>query len=253
MNARNPFQPSLCGPARLRTVRATLTPSPREAGQDLPGLTLIGPAWQHDLAPFHTFEIQPRASARPGDTTARWRSLGFLLGGRGTAAGGHSDPPAAAGSWFLRGLLREPATPEGAHSRLEGLEFWSNLPARSKRQVGVCQRVAAEAVGAVLTPSGACLRVLAGGIWGVRGPVCRPDIGLLVVDIDLGPEGTLELPLPAGTHAFVYACHGELSIAEAHIASGQLAVLANDGTAVRTECPTGGRLLLAAARPLTAG
>jgi hypothetical protein len=99
------------------------------------------------------------------------------------------------------------------------------------------------------------VRVLAGRIGSVEGPVSGIAVEPVYFDISLEPNARFAAPLPQGHNAFAYVYDGTADIGDAdsarRISRGELAVLDRDGGDVllsASESPT--RLILVAGKPL---
>ncbi|MFI2431519.1 pirin-like C-terminal cupin domain-containing protein [Streptomyces sp. NPDC018693] len=98
----------------------------------------------------------------------------------------------------------------------------------------------------VRTLEGSTFKVLAGSAFGVRGPF-DPEVAVIVVHASLAPGDSADLPAPAGYGATVYALTGSASVDGQGLADGEVAVLGDDGTAVRvTGGPIGADLVFLA-------
>jgi redox-sensitive bicupin YhaK (pirin superfamily) len=106
----------------------------------------------------------------------------------------------------------------------------------------------------VVERAGASIKVIAGQVDGVVGPVRQPatDPTYLDLRIDAGVDFTL--PLPAGHSAFIYVYEGSASVGagrEAATVNAQELAVLGDGSEVRLEgrAPRS-RAILVAGRPL---
>jgi hypothetical protein len=106
-----------------------------------------------------------------------------------------------------------------------------------------------------LDSQGVRVKVIAGTVGGLSGPIAQPATDPTYLDIELPPGQVFSHALPAGHAAFVYVYEGEALIGEgeapATTHTRELAVL-TDGGAIRLEgradSPT--RAILVAGRPL---
>lgn len=155
-----------------------------------------------------------------------------------------------------RGIIHS-EMPEQEEGRMAGFQLWVNLAAKDKMQPPAYRDVPPSGVPAVAFDGGATARVIAGAAFGVTGAVTRPTTEPLVLDITLPPGATLDVPLPAGHNAFVYAYGGQpLQVDGAPVTSEHMAILANTpgadgvrlGAAAAQPAPT--QVLLVAGRPL---
>lgn len=146
-----------------------------------------------------------------------------------------------------RGIIHS-EMPRQEEGLMWGFQLWVNLPARLKMTAPRYQDIAPEAIPEVSLPGGATVRVLAGTVAGVEGPV--RDIVTRPVLLDIAvPEGaTATVDVEAEHNAFVYVFEGAGRFAGTAVDRGGLATLsAGDHLEVH-----GGpvRFLLAVALPL---
>lgn len=90
-----------------------------------------------------------------------------------------------------------------------GFQFWANLPAKDKMMAPRYQDIKAADIPTVTLDSGVAIRVVAGTVAGVQGPVRDIVIEPEMLDITV-PAGTVfRHALPQGHTAFVYVLSGE--------------------------------------------
>lgn len=152
-----------------------------------------------------------------------------------------------------RGLVHS-EMPEQESGRMRGFQLWINLPAKDKMTAPKYQEFAPAAIPLLQPAAGVQVRLIAGEVQGVRGPIVQPAIDPLYLDIELAPDKGWQTELPAGHSAFAYVFEGRLAIGEGEDArpqaQGQLAVLGG-GDRVRLQAgPECARLILVAGRPL---
>ena len=137
---------------------------------------------------------------------------------------------------------------------MRGFQLWINLPAREKMTAPRYQEFAAQRIPQLET-AGVRVKVIAGTVEGLTGPIAQPATDPTYLDLELTPGSAMTHALPAGHAAFVYVYEGEARIGEGEAAATadthELAVL-TDGGAVRLEgrgtAPA--RAILLAGRPL---
>jgi redox-sensitive bicupin YhaK (pirin superfamily) len=150
-----------------------------------------------------------------------------------------------------RGIVHS-EMPEQENGLMWGFQLWVNLPAKDKMIAPRYQDIAPERIPEVALSDGAKVRVLAGSFGDKTGPVEGIVTEPLLLDIAVPAGARVAVPLPAGHNVFAYVFEGEAEIGEPGtlIPRGSAAVLgAGDAALVRGGAP-GGRVLLAAARPL---
>jgi hypothetical protein len=152
------------------------------------------------------------------------------------------------------GILHEEMPQPGP--RLEGFQLWVNLPARHKMTPPRYQDVAAARIPEVRRADGLRIRVIAGEVDGVRGPVAEIFADPEYLDVSMPAGRSFEQPVPRGHAAFAYVFEGEAVVGTdaggggTSVAATRLVLLGDgDRLGVRTgERPA--RFLLVSGRPL---
>ena len=107
-----------------------------------------------------------------------------------------------------RGILHE-EMPQVRPEGVAGFQLWVNLPARQKMSVPRYQNIHAKEIPMVERDGGATIRVIAGIIDGIRGPITGIIAEPTYFDVALASGGSLALPIPRGHSAFAYLFEGE--------------------------------------------
>ncbi len=143
--------------------------------------------------------------------------------------------------------------PEGdADGRMGGFQLWANLPAADKMMDPRYRSISADDSPVVATASGARVRVIAGEVEGVRGPVDDVVIDPEYLDVALPAGAEFAHPIAPDHTAFAYVHGGVAEFARRVQAADGTAVLFGEGDHVRVRA-TGGeaaRFLLISGRPL---
>jgi quercetin 2,3-dioxygenase len=150
-----------------------------------------------------------------------------------------------------RGIVHS-EMPEQEDGLMWGFQLWVNLPRAHKMIAPRYQDIAPERVPDGDLSGGGRVRALAGAFAGLTGPVEGIVTEPLLLDLSLPAGASATVPVLRGHHAFAYVFEGEAAIGEpaAAVPRGTAAVL-GEGDAVRIRGGAkGGRVLLAAARPL---
>jgi redox-sensitive bicupin YhaK (pirin superfamily) len=152
-----------------------------------------------------------------------------------------------------RGLVHS-EMPEQEAGRMRGFQLWVNLPAKDKMTAPKYQEFAPERIPVVQAGEGVSVKVIAGVVDGVTGPIAQPATDPLYLDITLAPGAAWRYVLPEGHNAFAYAFEGDARVGEGDdarpLSSQELAVLGG-GATLRVEAgEVGVRLILVAGRPL---
>ena len=147
-----------------------------------------------------------------------------------------------------RGIVHS-EMPEQENGLMWGFQLWVNLPARDKMMAPRYQDIPPSAVPEVAI-AGGTVRVLAGSLGGVTGPVQGIVTEPLYLDVRLQGGAEFGTAVAAGHHAFAYVYQGAVEIGGRLLQRGELAVL-EEG--VRVDAVVGAEasaFILVAASPL---
>ena len=154
-----------------------------------------------------------------------------------------------------RGILHE-EMPKTRRGRMEGFQLWVNLPAKDKMMDPRYRGVTMNQIPVVEQDSGAVIRIVAGEVDGVRGPVGDVIVDPTYLDITLPAEASFTHPTPSGHTVFAYVFEGQGNFGnfengtEAAAAGPQLVVFA-DGEQIQVHTQTQPvRFLLVMGKPL---
>ncbi len=152
-----------------------------------------------------------------------------------------------------RGLVHS-EMPEQESGRMRGFQLWINLPARDKMSAPKYQEYAPERIPVVRPAAGVTVKVIAGTVDGVSGPIAQPATDPVYLDIALAPGADWAFDLPDGHSAFAYAYEGGVDIGDGGNArpldAHELAVLGGGGRLQLKAGAAETRLILVAGRPL---
>jgi hypothetical protein len=146
-----------------------------------------------------------------------------------------------------RGIIHS-EMPEQSEGEMSGFQLWVNLPAVRKMCEPRYQDIDPQDVPSVSTDNGADIKILAGTVNGIDGPINGIDIEPSYLDITLKAGGSHEQSLPTGHTAFVYVFDGVAEVDGTVINNNELGSL-GPGDAVLITSAQGGRLILVAGRP----
>ena len=246
---------------------------------------LIGTPQQPPIDPFLMLDVfgterpQDYIAGFPSHPHRGFETVTYMLKGRMR----HRDNKGGEGllvpgsvQWMTagRGIVHS-EMPEQVEGEMRGFQLWVNLPAKDKMRAPRYQDIGPEhlpvlqldangavmgrAVGLeapVLDAPGAvaAVKVIAGAVAGVSGPVQAEATQPLFADVLLAPETTLALPMTLGHQGFVHVFGGALRLAasggETEVRMGQLAVLSDGDHVALRAGPDGARLIVVAGRPL---
>ncbi len=248
-------------PARiLRKIRG-------RAASDGAGVRLtrvIGGPDLPDLDPF--LLLDEFGTDRPEDYLAGFpehphrgfETVTYMLDGRMRHRDNHGNEglltPGAV-QWMTagRGLIHS-EMPEQESGRMRGFQLWVNLPAREKMSAPKYQEFAPDRIPVAAPAAGVEVKVIAGAIGEVAGPISQPATEPVYLDIALQAGAKWRHALPEGHNAFLYAFEGVLAVGEGDDARAleaqELAILGGGDTLILSAGEAPARLLLVAGRPL---
>jgi redox-sensitive bicupin YhaK (pirin superfamily) len=152
--------------------------------------------------------------------------------------------------------------PEQQQGRMRGFQLWINLPGRDKLTAPKYQEYGPEKIPDATVDGGARVKVIAGRVGGVSGPVVQPATDPIYLDISLDAGAQFAQSLPAEHAAFLYVYEGAMRVGSgesaATVGAHELAVLGNgdlvqledrqDASGATGRAPS--RAILLAGRPL---
>jgi quercetin 2,3-dioxygenase len=150
-----------------------------------------------------------------------------------------------------RGIVHS-EMPEQEDGLMWGFQLWVNLPAADKMVAPRYQEFEPDQIPIAELPGGARIRVIAGKVGGVAGPVSGIATAPSYFDVELPAHGSVVLDLPEGHHAFAYPFEGEALIGAQQrvVPRGRLAVLGTGGRLSLAAATSPARVLVAAGQPL---
>ncbi len=221
---------------------------------------VIGTSQMPDLDPF--LMLDEFGSDRPGDYIAGFPShphrgfetVTYMLDGRMRHKDNHGNEgllmPGSV-QWMTagRGIVHS-EMPEQDHGLMRGFQLWVNLPAKDKMGAPQYQEFAAERIPEVQEQQGVRIKVIAGRVGDVEGPVKQPATDPLYLDVALTGPARFEHAIDAEHNVFAYVYEGEVDFAGTRVGKGELVVFgAGEGVAVSGVAEQS-RLILVAGRPI---
>lgn len=173
---------------------------------------------------------------------------------------GHSGDLETGGvQWMTagRGIIHS-EMPQQSEGRMRGFQLWINLPAAEKMKPAGYRDLQPEDIPVVTLPGGGRARVIAGTLTHdggeTRGPVHGGSTDPLFLDVTLGANERLSLPVQAGYNAFVYAHEGGLKVGAGDTAStlpAHAAGLLSPGDCIEVAAASdGARFIVLAGKPI---
>jgi len=153
------------------------------------------------------------------------------------------------------GIMHE-EMPQPHENEMIGFQLWVNLPARLKMTSPRYQNITSDQIPEIQHEDGVKIRVIAGKVDGVRGPVKEIVADPTYLDISIPPGGTFSQPIESGHAAFAYIFEGE-GVLEAETSdtgtpiAGPRLILFGDGDRITARASDQGiRFLLVSGKPL---
>jgi redox-sensitive bicupin YhaK (pirin superfamily) len=249
----------------VRQVKSIIAPSPTVEGAGVHLVRSIGTPSLTNLDPFllldhfesaHPPEYQAGFPFHPhrGIETVTIMRTGAVRHGDSLGHQGVIGPGDVQWMTSGSGIMHE-EMPEVRPGGVGGLQLWLNLPARDKMTRPRYRDLDASRLPEKLTDEGSRVRVIAGRTDdGTEGPVDGLSVAPKFVDVVLPPGAGFRESVPRGHACFAYVDQGQVAFGEPgreQLAQAPALVIFGDGDVVQASPDrTGGRFLLAAARPL---
>jgi quercetin 2,3-dioxygenase len=182
-----------------------------------------------------------------GFETVTYMIKGLMRHRDNTGAEGLLKPGGVQWMTAGRGIIHS-EMPEQSEGEMSGFQLWVNLPASRKMCEPRYQDIDPEDVPAVSREDGTQIRIIAGAVDGVEGPVNGIDIEPVYLDVSLSGGGIYQHDLPTGHTSFIYVFDGVVEVAGEPVASDHLAILSG-GEQINVSSSMGGRFILVAGRP----
>jgi redox-sensitive bicupin YhaK (pirin superfamily) len=154
-----------------------------------------------------------------------------------------------------RGIMHE-EMPQPYKDEMIGFQLWVNLPARLKMTRPRYQNITSDQIPVIQHEDGVNIRVIAGEVDGVRGPVEEIVADPTYLDIAIPSGGAFSQSIESGHAAFAYIFEGaglldaDTSNARTSIASPHLVVFDNGDRVNARASDQGMRFLLVSGKPL---
>lgn len=153
------------------------------------------------------------------------------------------------------GIMHEEMPRRSAQGNVFGFQLWVNLPAAMKLSPPRYQEVNAETI-TLIERAGTKIRLVAGEIDGMQGPVTEIAANPIYMDVELETDTEFSVPIPRGHTAVVYVFEGEAAFGVNGDERGQVVksvrlVILSDGDQLRvqTTADHGVRFMLMAGAP----
>lgn len=165
------------------------------------------------------------------------------LGNMGTIAEGDVQ-------WMTsgRGILHEEMPQRSANGNNLGFQLWVNLPSAQKMSQPRYQEISAGTI-PVIEKDGVRIRLVAGEIDGVRGPVTEISASPLYMDVELSAGSRFMVNVPNSHTALAYVFEGTGEFGDQVVESVSMVVFQNDGDQIEVKTEAGVRFMLISGEP----
>jgi quercetin 2,3-dioxygenase len=210
------------GSATVRSVARVVRGMPTSDGAGVKLTRVIGQPQLADLDPF--LMLDEFGTENPDDYIAGFpehphrgfETVTYMLDGRMRHRDNHGhEGVLVPGSvqWMTagRGILHS-EMPEQQEGRMRGFQLWINLPARDKMVAPQYQEFGPEKIPVATPAPGVHVKVIAGQVGDVRGPIVQPATDPVYLDVELAPGAQFAETLPADYAAFVYVFEGSVKV-----------------------------------------
>ena len=247
-----------------RSVQRLVQGMPTSDGAGVKLRRVIGQPQLPDLDPFlmldefGTDQAEDYIAGFPDHPHRGFETVTYMLDGRMRHRDNHGNEGVLVpGSvqWMTagRGLVHS-EMPEQQEGRMRGFQLWLNLPARDKMSAPKYQEFGPEKIPVATPAAGVSVKVIAGRVADVTGPIHQPATDPTYLDVALAPGAEFVQRLPPDYAAFLYVYEGAVRVGEEQqpVGTHQLAVL-SEGGEIRLSSSAGGgsaRAILLAGRPL---
>jgi len=150
-----------------------------------------------------------------------------------------------------RGIVHS-EMPQQRDGLMWGFQLWVNLPAVRKMSPPRYQDIPATDIPVVAIGDDVEVRIIAGELQGVTGPVSGVATEPFYLDIRCPGPAEFEVLTPETHNAFVYVYEGEVEVTADErriVRRGQIALL-SDGSSVAVHCAAAARFILVGGRPI---
>jgi hypothetical protein len=145
-----------------------------------------------------------------------------------------------------RGIMHEELPRRGPSGVIAGFQLWVNLPAALKMSQPRYQEVSAATIPATQR-AGAAIRVVAGEVDGVRGPVTEIAANPVYLDVTLAANSNFVYPVPHDHMALAYVFEGAGRFgAEAEAVAAVHMIMFAEGDQIEVSSDEGVRFMLIA-------
>ena len=247
-----------------KTIEKVVTGMPTSDGAGVSLTRIIGQPDLPRLDPFLMLDFF--GSDNPGEYIAGFpphphrgfQTVPYMLAGKmrhKDSVGNEGVIDAGGIQWMNagRGIIHE-EMPEQEEGLLQGFQLWVNLPAIEKMSAPNYQDIQPDSV-PMAHIQNADVKVLAGAIEGVQGPVKTTAVSPTFLDVAL-KSGPSEIAMNSDESAFIYVYEGDVVINkgeqgnETILEQGELGVLSQKGTQLCVSTDTECKFIVVSGKPI---
>lgn len=247
-----------------KTIEKVVTGMPTSDGAGVSLTRIIGQPDLPRLDPFLMLDFF--GSDNPGEYIAGFpphphrgfQTVTYMLAGKmrhKDSVGNEGVIDAGGIQWMNagRGIIHE-EMPEQEEGLLQGFQLWVNLPAIEKMSAPNYQDIQLDSV-PMAHIQNADVKVLAGAIEGVQGPVKTTAVSPTFLDVAL-KSGPSEITMSSDESAFIYVYEGDVVINkgeqgnETILEQGELGVLSQKGTQLCVSTDTECKFIVVSGKPI---
>jgi len=165
------------------------------------------------LDDFHTSNPDEYLAGFPWHPHRGIETITYVLEGlveHGDSMGNAGVISAGDVQWMTAGsgIIHQEMPKESPTGTMWGFQFWANLPASQKMMPPRYREVKATDIPEVVLENGVKVKVVAGEVAGVQGPVRDIVIEPVMLDITVPPQTVFSHPSPVDHTLFVYVLEG---------------------------------------------
>ena len=138
--------------------------------------------------------------------------------------------------------------PKKYEGLMQGFQLWVNLPAQKKMVEPKYRGIERKQI-PIIQKNGFKIKVIAGKIDGIEGPVRDLAINIEYFDIELASGKVFEHATPMKHTLFAYVVEGSIEVHKRKIRQGQCVVF-GEGNSIKITSANGSRFLFASGEPL---
>ena len=247
-----------------KTIEKVVTGMPTSDGAGVSLTRIIGEPDLPRLDPFLMLDLF--GSDNPGEYIAGFpphphrgfQTVTYMLAGKmrhKDSVGNEGVIDAGGIQWMNagRGIIHE-EMPEQEEGLLQGFQLWVNLPAIEKMSAPNYQDIQPDSV-PMAHIQNADVKVLAGAIEGVQGPVKTTAVSPTFLDVAL-KSGPSEIAMNSDESAFIYVYEGDVVINKGEqgnktiLEQGELGVLSQKGTQLCVSTDTECKFIVVSGKPI---